>query len=146
MYVSYNLYSKITPINQNNPAYNGKFSASCAFICAAMVLNKDPNDMVAAGLNHANADWTAIASQYGKTAQVTDSTSLATVLGHLKNGYPVIAKSSSNPHWVVIYGYEGLDTVVQANNFRCVDAADGKAMTLEQSWAYTGVTRFVIFK
>lgn len=142
-YININHRNKINVYNQHNPVYNGKFASSCAFVCAAMVLKTDP-ETLSIKCSHTYADWSCLFGNTEIRVDESNGVSLSYILDKLKQGYPVVARSKRNQHWVVIYAYEGLDNVVQAMNFRCIDPVGGTDCYLPNSWGYERVEKTVI--
>lgn len=153
--ISINLRNKISSYNQRT---DSKYEFACAGVCGCMAINTHP-DAVPENYLIPQANWYAIASLVGKTADPQDDTSLINVLNLLQQGYPVMVRtrtketSQYGQHWVIIYGYSGSATNVTASGFMCIDPYGanttdtfGKDCALVDSNHFVAVTRRVHFK
>ncbi len=152
--VSINLRHKISSYNQRA---DSKYEFACAGVCGCMAINTHP-DAVPENYIIPQANWNAIASLVGKTADPQNDTSLVNILNLLQQEYPVIVRtrtedtSQYGQHWVIIYGYSGSATNVTASGFMCIDPYGanttdtfGKDCSLVDSSHFVAVTRRVHF-
>lgn len=137
-------------INSYNQRPN--YEEACAGICGCMAIKRDPDT-----LNYYDylypANWSGLAAIVSKQAYIIEAASIENLLPILRLGYPVIVRirPESNPHWVIVYGYNGGD-INSASSYLCIDpwglnATDpcGRECSLDQSINYERVQKAVYF-
>lgn len=148
-YVNLDLRSKINAYGQRGN--NGKYMDECAGVCGCMLIKTNPENVPYPFLSPV-AQRGSIAGKAGKTSVAEDTSSLEKVLALLQEGYPVIARIKYH-HWVVIYSYHGLDSIVTASNFRCIDpwgpvagSSEAEDCYLTSATGFQAVNRIVHFR